>query len=92
MKKISAKTPVMKARCNTCPFNQPNSALANEVQTRVVSSGSQLCHHPRLSGKKETHLCRGARDFQLKLVHRLGIITEPTDEAWSNKATELGLV
>jgi len=37
---------------------------------------------PRLFGRQETHLCRGTRDRQIELMHRLGVIPEPTDEAW----------
>jgi SAM-dependent methyltransferase len=35
--------------------------IDNSVCSRILEA-SQICHHPRLSGKKETNLCRGARD------------------------------
>lgn len=84
---------VMAKRCPTCPFGaegQPDRRpeVANRVRERVIMQASQVCHHPRLSGGKETHLCRGARDFQLMLFHRLGAIDEPTDRAWSQKLAE----
>ncbi|WP_157198337.1 MULTISPECIES: hypothetical protein [Methylomonas] len=77
--------PVMAGRCPTCPFHEQNEGqreIANMVRERCVTAASQICHHPRLHGKEETHLCRGARDFQLQIFHRLGVIDEPTDQAW----------
>ncbi|MGZ8172984.1 MAG: hypothetical protein ACXWT8_07160 [Methylobacter sp.] len=77
--------PVMKGRCPTCPFHEKNDGqieLANMVRDRCLTKASQICHHPRLKGKKETHLCRGARDFQLQVFYRMGFIRSETDEAW----------
>jgi hypothetical protein len=56
--------------------------LRNRVMERTVLQASQICHHPRLYGKKETHLCRGARDEQLTILHRLGWLPEATDKAF----------
>lgn len=36
-------------------------------------------------------LCRGARDVQLTYFTSMGVIKEPTDEAWEAKVQELGL-
>lgn len=72
---------VMNSKCWSCPF-VIDLSLSHQIMNRCLES-SQVCHHPRLSGKKETHLCRGARDYQLEIFHRLGIISEPTDESWS---------
>lgn len=76
--------PVMRKKCSTCPFREDTMnriKLANMVRSRLLSV-SQICHHPSLSGKKQTHICRGARDFQIQIMHRLGVIHEQTDEAW----------
>jgi hypothetical protein len=80
--------PVMKARCPTCPFGDGTGKdrvpeIANMVRQRCLTEASQICHHPRLHGKPEKHLCRGARDYQLEIFHRLGVIREPTDKAWN---------
>jgi hypothetical protein len=86
--------PVMKRMCKTCPFG-PNGdpLIANSVAPRVVRfEGSHLCHHPILVGREETHLCRGARDIQLKLLAAFGVIDEPTDAAFDAKAKRLGVV
>ncbi len=76
--------PVMKSRCTSCPFNPKGDRQVRAmVEARSLKEGSQICHHPRLYGKKETHLCRGARDHQLVIFHRLGIIKSATDRAWA---------
>ncbi len=80
----------MKAKCKTCLFHNENSRLCNEVKVRVLNA-SQMCHQPRGSNRPETHLCRGARDFQLEIFSRLGVIKEPTDEAWLAQAHSLGI-
>ena len=78
----------MPTKCATCPFREGgDAALRASVESRLLSA-SQICHHPRLNGHKETHLCRGARDFQLQLLHRLGFLAEPTDEAWAARLDE----
>lgn len=84
--------PVMKKRCPTCPFGgegerDRDPEIANMVRERCMTQASQICHHPRLHGKEETHLCRGARDHQLTIFYRIGLLREATDEAWQ-KAVE----
>lgn len=87
--------PVMQAKCPTCPFNKNRDGkeqlpdLADKVRRRCLTQASQICHHPRLKGKKQNHLCMGARDFQLQVFHRLGVLDEPTDAAWDKKAEEM---
>jgi len=79
---------VMRTQCATCPFrinaygrhNDP--ALVTKIQARCLSEASQICHHPRLKGRRETRLCRGARNFQLAIFHRIGFLVAPTDAAW----------
>lgn len=75
--------PVMAARCTTCPFRyEGEQAVANRIRSTLLSR-SQICHHPRLHGSPETHLCRGARDEQLTLLHRAGLLPEPTDSCFA---------
>jgi hypothetical protein len=80
--------PVMKGKCPTCPFNKDEKGrdavpdIADMVRRRCLTEASQICHHPRLHGKKEDHLCRGARDFQMEIFHRIGFLSEPKDSAW----------
>jgi len=87
--------PVRKTQCSTCVFKKlPNGdwfnpELAQLVEGRILSC-SQICHHPRLHGKKETYLCRGTRDRQIELLHRMGFLPEPTNEAWEVMRKVLG--
>lgn len=75
------------------PFSETgDKRLAAAVLDRTLFQSSQICHHPRLNGKKETHLCRGQRDEQLVLLHRMGLIDEPTDAAFTAKSRELGVI
>lgn len=79
--------PVMKARCKTCPFGEEgNLDVKHNVESRLLEA-LQMCHGT--GWPKGTHLCRGARDWQLQVFYRLGVITEPTDEAWDAKRREL---
>jgi hypothetical protein len=75
--------PIMPAMCASCPFRDGGDiALRNAVMSRTILQASQVCHHPRIHGKRETHLCRGARDQQLTILYRLGLIAEETDAAF----------
>ena len=66
--------------------------LADKVRRRCLTQASQICHHPRLKGKNQNLLCRGARDFQLQAFHRLGVLDEPTDASWDKEVAEIALV
>lgn len=74
----------MPAKCKTCPFRKGGfNELAPLVAHRCLIEASQICHHHVLSGKRERHLCRGARDLQLRVFYRLGVLAAPTDDAWA---------
>ena len=82
--------PVLKEKCATCPFREgsPYAHLAPQLTLSAASEASRICHSTgsgnainRRTGRKPA-LCRGARDFQLQMFHRLGVIEKPTDEAW----------
>lgn len=84
--------PVMRTKCPTCPFNYNGDIeIANSVRERCITKGSQICHHPKLHGKKETHLCRGARDYQLMIFHRIGFLETATDDAWNKAVKQIKL-
>jgi len=87
-----AGMPVMLARCKSCPFGMPPSdSLRRSIEARLMEV-SQTCHSTGVVyGKPDTHLCRGARDLQLALFHRIGFLAEPTDAAWAAKAKEVGV-
>lgn len=84
--------PVMPAQCASCPFNEGGDMrLRNAVMSRTMFTASQICHHPAIHGQKETHLCRGARDQQLTLLYRMGLIDEPTDAAFKAASKRHGV-
>jgi hypothetical protein len=89
--------PVMAKQCATCVLRCDEHGryvdphLANSVIERCLTQASQICHHSALHGKKQTHLCRGVRDFQIMIFHRMGFLSAPTDEAWQNRRDELGI-
>ena len=83
--------PVMQSQCASCPFrDEGDRDLRHAVMNRTGLQASQVCHHPRLHGNKETHLCRGARDHQLTLLYRLGLIESETDEAFASASRKYG--
>jgi hypothetical protein len=83
----------MAAKCASCPFREGHDGeLASKVLDRTLFQSSQICHHPVLYGKRETHLCRGQRDIQLELLARMGMIDEPSDEAFARRSRELGVL
>ena len=89
-KKNIQSWPVMQEQCASCPFREGGDMqLRKNVLARTLLQASQICHHPKLYGKKETHLCRGARDEQLVLLHRLGLLAEPTDECFRETSTQI---
>lgn len=89
--------PVMAAQCPSYPFHvdeegrHPDARLVSEIQHRCLTESSHICHHPRKHGQPETHLCRGARDFQLQIFHRWGLLESPTDEDWERARARLGI-
>lgn len=85
--------PVNPAKCQTCPFREGGDpALRAKIEARVLSEASQTCHHSgAVHGKPDTRLCRGARDFQLTILHRMGFLEAATDEAWERQCQKQGL-
>ena len=81
--------PVQPRQCHTCIF-RPNSQMLRsqrlgEIQAYLMQGNTHLCHSPDLaepgSTGINTHACRGGRDWQIQIWHRLGLIDEPTDAA-----------
>lgn len=86
-KQLAKDFPLRKTKCQTCPFGEYGSVEVRiAVESRVLSEASQTCHHV-----KDKALCRGARDFQLMIFHRIGMLDAPTDEAWDRKRKEMGV-
>jgi len=78
--------------CATCPF-RPGSEHANLRPYLAAKSlsESRICHSTgtsAIAGRTGTpeRTCRGSRDLQLEIMHRLGVIDAPTDQAWAETA------
>jgi hypothetical protein len=83
----------MPAKCKTCPFGKHGDQdVKASVTARILTlSSSQICHHPALSDKKQTHLCRGGRDLQLQVLVGIGLLDKPTDAAFRRKSMAVGV-
>lgn len=91
--------PLRQTKCATCPFRAgaKTSFVAPVITERIIDESSHICHstgnnnafHKRTGAP--SHLCRGARDLQLKLFCAMGFLSEPTDEAWNERRVELGM-
>ena len=80
MRKIDCYTlPVMKAHCSTCPFKPNNKGhwqdvkLANEVVSRTLFKGHQICHGTEGKNRKANNRCKGAFDNNMEVYNRLGL-------------------
>lgn len=89
--------PLCKTMCPTCPF-RAGSPYASLVPSLTLSAmmESRICHSTgnnainRRTGIPE-HICRGARQIQLRVMHAKGVITAPTDKAWNAKRVDSGM-
>ncbi len=91
--------PLRATKCATCPFRagSPYAYLADELAVSAVTKGSRVCHSTgrdnginRRTGLPP-HLCRGARDVQLRAMSALKVIDAPTDEAWNEARVRIGM-
>jgi hypothetical protein len=85
--------------CATCPWRKgsPYAHLRSTLELSAMTQASRICHSTgsnnvinRRTGQPEK-ICRGARDVQLDMLHKLNFLTEPTDAAWDAKVRELKL-
>jgi hypothetical protein len=90
--------PVCRVMCKTCPFrkNSPYAALARDLTISALTQSSRICHSTGSSAihhhtGKPRRLCRGARNQQLQLFYRLGVIDAATDAAWNRECLARGL-
>lgn len=90
--------PVRKSMCNTCPFKEgsPYQWLEADLTESAISGKTRICHSTgeNAINKKtgfKSHICRGARNIQLKTMCAMKIITKATDEAWNEARVSLGM-
>ncbi|HEY9764557.1 MAG TPA: hypothetical protein V6D07_18665 [Trichocoleus sp.] len=78
---------VRPAMCSKCPWRPENqsrfgSRLLAKLTEMVLNYSNHFCHLEQDHGERSTWNCRGSRDLQLKIAFNMGVIPEPTDEAW----------
>jgi hypothetical protein len=79
---------VQPQKCKHCPWRS-DGVLSDapidmdRLKLMVLTSSNHLCHAPALVGKVEDRICRGSRDYQIEFYHALGVLDEPTDDAWA---------
>lgn len=79
--------PVQSAVCYTCPFEgQKPLPLSPQSHARylenLIGKGQHICH-----SSNGTRICKGGRNIQIKCFYMMGLLPEPTDEAF-NKAID----
>ena len=75
--------PVMEKPCKTCPFAGENPVQIMPKRyadfiDNLAGKGQHLCH-----GAHNKAICRGGRNIQLRLLCAMGMLNEPTDEAFN---------
>ena len=91
--------PVRLACCSTCPFREgsPYEHLREHLTKSALTLNSRICHSTGSDNAvnhetgKPPAICRGARDVQLEHLHRLGLISVPTDAAYAAACKALGI-
>lgn len=91
--------PIRKTMCATCPWQNksPYACLLPDLTASATTEASRICHNTgedngihEHTGKPE-HICRGARDLQLRMFASLGYLPEPTDKAWNDARVLIGM-
>lgn len=73
--------PAMPRQCATCIFHEDGNQVAlrpgrlAEIQAYLIRGTNHVCH------TDDRRACRGGRDYQLTIWHRMGMIPAPTDAA-----------
>lgn len=80
--------PVQQIPCKTCPFAGANpltldlNDLVGYYQN-LLGNGQHFCH-----SANNTKICRGGRTIQLRWLYLIGMLEEPTDEAFDKAVNE----
>lgn len=97
MKKSKRSIPVNTHQCTTCPFLDTGwTHVRSLLMERALTEGSPICHstggkNALVKSQGPARICRGARDFQIQALYRMGILDAPTEKAWEAKRQELGI-
>lgn len=94
----SKNLPLRKTMCATCPFrpSSPYRYLKDDLTKSALGEASRICHNTGSTGLLgrtgfPEHLCRGARQVQLKAMAGFGVIKAATDKAWNAGRAAIGL-
>lgn len=88
--------PPQDVQCATCIFRHDGNQVELEpgvmegILKYLLEGRGHLCHSAK-RGKDTERTCRGGRNFQLEIWHRLGHIKAPTDEALKEAMIENGI-
>lgn len=91
--KVQPGTKINDQQCATCPFREDGEGYdlgherLAEICLYLTKGENHFCH----SDRSNRTICRGGRDYQLNLFHRMGVIDAPTDEALRAAMKESGL-
>jgi hypothetical protein len=87
----AAEMPTMPACCATCFFHPENGDAAGQasVTSRTLLTATLFCHKDQIAGRPPTHICKGMRELTCQVLHGMGLIPEPTDEAFRAKSREV---
>lgn len=98
MSDMPSNMPVRATMCSTCPFKEGSKYAGLKEELTVLSmKDGRICHSTGSNNaiNKRTgfppYLCRGSRDFQLKMMCSLGLLSKPTDEAWNEARIQFGM-
>lgn len=84
--------PVNKVMCATCPFREGSryAFLVPELEAASLQS-SRICHSTgpnnaiNTNTGKPARLCRGSRNYQIRVLYEMGFLAEASDECWDRK-------
>ena len=89
--------PVQPIMCGSCIFRQDGKQAElspgrlDAIRAYLIEATPHECHYPQTHGQNKHIVCRGGRDYQLMIWHRMGLIAAPTDEALHEKMVSLGI-
>ena len=80
--------PVQEKPCKTCPFEGENPVPIvperyADFINNLAGEGQHLCH-----SANNKAICRGGRRIQLRIHKAIGMLAEPTDEAFNQAINE----
>ncbi len=89
---LDSQTKTRGMACASCPFEgaEPISLAATslgKIRSYLLAGQNHLCH----SDRSNHTVCRGGRNYQLQMWHRLGLIEVPTDEALARAMKACGI-